>query len=139
MTDEDVKSMSRNGKSPQAFRTIREVSEELGIPQHVLRFWETKFKRLRPLKRGGGRRYYRTEDFEMLKTIQKLLYTDGYTIKGVKKLFEDSENNLNTTKSSASKNATNFMKDMSYDTREIEKIVSELSNLRDMLRGKFSG
>ena len=70
-------------KSPSAFRTISEVAEELDVPQHVLRFWETKFPQVRPLKRGGGRRYYRPEDVDMLRKIRSLLYQEGYTIKGV--------------------------------------------------------
>ncbi|MFZ0694226.1 MAG: MerR family transcriptional regulator, partial [Alphaproteobacteria bacterium] len=69
-------------KSPSAFRTISEVSAALDVPQHVLRFWETKFAQLRPLKRGGGRRYYRPEDVQLLFRIRELLYRDGYTIKG---------------------------------------------------------
>ncbi|HLF58040.1 MAG TPA: MerR family transcriptional regulator [Alphaproteobacteria bacterium] len=76
-------------KSPSAFRTISEVSGELDVPQHVLRFWETKFAQLRPLKRGGGRRYYRPEDVELLGRIRELLYRDGYTIKGVQRLFRN--------------------------------------------------
>lgn len=74
-------------KSKNAFRTISEVADELGVQQHVLRFWETKFSQIRPLKRGGGRRYYRPEDIIVLKRIHELLYTEGYTIKGVQKLF----------------------------------------------------
>jgi DNA-binding transcriptional MerR regulator len=76
-------------KSAAAFRTISEVSEELDVPQHVLRFWETKFAQVRPLKRGGGRRYYRPEDVELLRRIRGLLYNDGYTIKGVQKLLRE--------------------------------------------------
>ena len=79
----------RSGKSPSAFRTISEVSEELEIPPHVLRFWETKFPQIKPLKRGGGRRYYRPEDVSLLKKIRELLYSDGYTIKGVQRLLKD--------------------------------------------------
>src|SRR5206468_1590018 len=70
-------------KSAQAFRTISEVASELDVPQHVLRFWESKFSQVRPLKRGGGRRYYRPEDIDLLRRIRTLLYEDGYTIKGV--------------------------------------------------------
>ena len=77
------------GKSAAAYRTISEVSEELDVPQHVLRFWETKFNQVRPLKRGGGRRYYRPEDVGLLRQIQKLLYQDGYTIKGVQRLLRE--------------------------------------------------
>ena len=76
-------------KSATAYRTISEVSDELDVPQHVLRFWETKFSQVRPLKRGGGRRYYRPEDVNLLRRIQTLLYRDGYTIKGVQRLLRE--------------------------------------------------
>lgn len=76
-------------KSPEAFRTISEVASDLDVPQHVLRFWESKFSQIRPLKRGGGRRYYRPEDVDLLRGIRRLLYTDGYTIKGVQKLLRE--------------------------------------------------
>lgn len=79
----------RQVKSDGAFRTISEVADELNVPQHVLRFWETKFSQIRPLKRGGGRRYYRSEDVALLKRIRTLLYTDGLTIKGVQKLLRE--------------------------------------------------
>ena len=79
----------RGGKSPSAFRTISEVATELNVPQHVLRFWESKFGQVRPLKRGGGRRYYRPEDVELLRTIRGLLYDEGYTIRGVQKLLRE--------------------------------------------------
>ncbi|MBI1301603.1 MAG: MerR family transcriptional regulator, partial [Alphaproteobacteria bacterium] len=69
-------------KSAAAFRTISEVADELGVQQHVLRFWETKFSQVKPLKRGGGRRYYRPEDIDLLEAIHTLLYVEGYTIKG---------------------------------------------------------
>ena len=75
-------------KAPSAFRTISEVADDLVVPQHVLRFWETKFTQIKPLKRGGGRRYYRPEDVALLKRIHNLLYTEGYTIKGVQKLLK---------------------------------------------------
>jgi DNA-binding transcriptional MerR regulator len=80
---------NRPRKAPTAFRTISEVADDLQIPQHVLRFWETKFPQLKPLKRGGGRRYYRPEDIALLKRISDLLYTQGYTIKGVQRLLRD--------------------------------------------------
>lgn len=76
-------------KSPDAFRTISEVAVELDVPQHVLRFWESKFNQIRPLKRGGGRRYYRPEDVDLLRGVRALLYNDGYTIKGVQKVFRE--------------------------------------------------
>ena len=77
-------------KSASAFRTISEVSTELDVPQHVLRFWETRFPQIRPLKRGGGRRYYRPEDVDLLRRIQSLLYKEGYTIRGVQRLLRES-------------------------------------------------
>jgi len=77
-------------KSTSAFRTISEVAEELAVPKHVLRFWEGKFSQLRPMKRGGGRRYYRPEDVDLLRGIRWLLYSDGYTIKGVQKILRGS-------------------------------------------------
>lgn len=80
---------ARRKKAATAFRTISEVANELGVKQHVLRFWETKFSQLKPLKRGGGRRYYRPEDIDLLKAIHRLLYIEGYTIKGVQKLLRE--------------------------------------------------
>lgn len=77
------------GKAPEAFRTISEVSVNLAVPQHVLRFWESKFQQIRPLKRGGGRRYYRPEDVNLLSNIKELLYNQGFTIKGVQKLLRE--------------------------------------------------
>ena len=76
-------------KSPEAFRTISEVSKDLSLPQHVLRFWETKVSQIKPIKRGGGRRYYRPEDVDLLKGIKNLLYNDGYTIRGVQKVIKE--------------------------------------------------
>ena len=76
-------------KSPDAFRNIREVADAMDLPQHVLRFWETRFPQIRPLKRAGGRRYYRPDDVERLRLIKRLLYDEGYTIKGVQKLFKE--------------------------------------------------
>jgi DNA-binding transcriptional MerR regulator len=75
-------------KSPAAFRTISEVADELEVAQHVLRFWESKFPQVRPLKRGGGRRYYRPEDVDLLRQIRSLLYEEGYTIRGAQKLLK---------------------------------------------------
>jgi DNA-binding transcriptional MerR regulator len=81
-------------KSAQAFRTISEVATELDVPQHVLRFWESKFTQVRPLKRGGGRRYYRPEDIDLLRRIRTLLYDDGYTIKGAQRLLKEGRGRL---------------------------------------------
>ncbi len=76
-------------KSREAFRTISEVAEELDVPQHVLRFWESKFTQIRPMKRGGGRRYYRPEDVDLLRGVRALLYSNGFTIRGVQKVFRE--------------------------------------------------
>ena len=81
--------MSSQDKSPDAFRTISEVADDLDLPQHVLRFWETRFAQIKPLKRGGGRRYYRPDDVELLKGIRHLLYGEGYTIKGVQRILKE--------------------------------------------------
>lgn len=79
-------------KSPDAFRTISEVADDLDLPQHVLRFWETRFPQIKPMKRGGGRRYYRPEDIDLLKGIRHLLYDHGYTIRGVQKVLKTNGN-----------------------------------------------
>ncbi len=76
-------------KGPDAFRTISEVAGELSLPQHVLRFWETRFAQIKPLKRGGGRRYYRPDDVELLRGIRHLLYGEGYTIRGVQRILKE--------------------------------------------------
>src|SRR5689334_14282831 len=76
-------------KAPDAFRTISEVAQELDVPQHVLRFWESRFREIRPMKRGGGRRYYRPDDVDLLRGIRHLLYGEGYTIRGVQRLLRE--------------------------------------------------
>ena len=91
---EDPVAAARARKAPNAFRTISEVADDLHIPQHVLRFWESKFTQVKPLKRGGGRRYYRPEDIALLKRIADLLYTQGYTIKGVQRLLRETGGKL---------------------------------------------
>jgi len=113
------------GKSAAAFRTISEVAQELDVPQHVLRFWESKFSPVRPLKRGGGRRYYRPEDVDLLRRIRALLYTEGYTIKGVQRLLRDGQGKLN---------AATAGPPVSMDRKELRAVVEELSELRDILR-----
>ena len=89
VASEDNAGPTRPRKSPEAFRTISEVADELDVPQHVLRFWETRFTQVKPLKRGGGRRYYRPEDVMLLRGIRRLLYEDGMTIKGVQKVLRE--------------------------------------------------
>jgi DNA-binding transcriptional MerR regulator len=76
-------------KAPDAFRTISEVADEVNVPQHVLRFWESRFAQIRPLKRGGGRRYYRPEDIDLLRGVRHLLYGEGYTIRGVQRILRE--------------------------------------------------
>jgi len=85
----EAAAVRRPGKSASAFRTTGEVAEELGLPAHVLRFWESKFVQLKPLKRGGGRRYYRPEEVDLLRRIRQCLYQEGYTIRGVQKLLRE--------------------------------------------------
>jgi DNA-binding transcriptional MerR regulator len=85
----ELAAVRRGSKSATAFRTIGEVAEDLELPPHVLRFWESKFPQLKPLKRGGGRRYYRPEDIVLLRQIRQCLYRDGYTIRGVQKLLRE--------------------------------------------------
>ena len=94
LPDDPAAARVRAKKAPNAYRTISEVADELHIPQHVLRFWETKFVQIKPLKRGGGRRYYRPDDIGLLKRISDLLYIQGYTIKGVQRLLRDGDGQL---------------------------------------------
>ena len=112
-----------NIKSPEAFRTISEVSKDLSLPQHVLRFWETKFVQIKPIKRGGGRRYYRPEDIELLKGIKYLLYNDGYTIRGVQKVIKE-----NGTKKIISKNTEINDFTLSRDDYKTSKNKNEITN-----------
>ena len=122
-------------KSAAAFRTISEVSAELNLPQHVLRFWETKFPQIHPLKRGGGRRYYRPEDVVLLKRIRDLLYGDGYTIKGVQKLLR--ENGMKGEAGEANARASPTDGGGEEGTRmrtQMESVITELEDLRDVLR-----
>ena len=120
------KSSSKSGKSLLAFRTISEVASELNLPQHVLRFWETKFLQVNPTKRGGKRRYYRPEDILLLRQIRSLLYDDGYTIKGVQKLLKKPNNNINK------KIQEHYCSDelMHQKAREV---LSELQDIRRLL------
>ena len=132
----DVAAETRREKSDVAFRTISEVSEDLGVTQHVLRFWESRFSHIRPLKRGGGRRYYRPEDIVLLKRIKSLLYTDGLTIKGVQKLLRDgsSEERVVATKPAPASNVPPAI----LDREELERMVGELTAMRDDLRAALA-
>jgi len=146
----------RAEKSATAFRTISEVADDLEVPQHVLRFWETKFPQIRPMKRGGGRRYYRPEDIDLLRSIRDLLYEQGYTIKGVQKLMREGglkigeegaiEADADAAAQAESGAAGTVSRAGSEDLplfrgpvddrqlREIRGIAAELSDLRDRLR-----
>ena len=127
------------GKSAAAFRTISEVSEELDVPQHVLRFWEGKFSQVRPLKRGGGRRYYRPEDIDLLRRIRDLLYSDGYTIKGVQRLLREGRGK-NGDGADQEVESPAEGGGLPADARgEIKAAIEELSELRDMLAAARKG
>lgn len=132
------------GKSTAAFRTIGEVSGELGIPHHVLRFWESRFTQLKPLKGDGGRRYYRPDDIELLRQIRELLYTDGYTIKGAQKLLRNAG-----AKSTPPRQATGDARPAQTGAaardgagqalpkgvaRDLRSIRSELVKIRDLMK-----
>ena len=156
---------SRGGevKSPSAFRTISEVATDLSVPQHVLRFWESKFQQIRPLKRGGGRRYYRPEDIQLISSIKELLYSQGFTIRGVQKLLRENNSRGSTARamvaepqipaSLAPASTTGNLaapqtqslpvaapvlvppRSLSVEKRrEIESVLGELKALRDLLR-----
>ena len=122
--------MRHGGKSAAAFRTISEVAEDLDVPQHVLRFWETKFSQVRPLKRGGGRRYYRPEDVELLRHIRDLLYTEGYTIKGVQRLLRESGGKAVVEEPSASEGEGLT----ASQRKELKALKDELMALRELLK-----
>ena len=109
-----------SSKSPEAFRTISEVSKDLSLPQHVLRFWETKFVQIKPIKRGGGRRYYRPEDIRLLKGIKSLLYNDGYTIRGVQKVIKENGTKKLLTIQSDNKVFTDMKKGYTHPERQNE-------------------
>ncbi len=146
-------SSDRGGKkSREAFRTISEVAGHLDLPQHVLRFWETKFPQVSPMKRGGGRRYYRPEDVEVLSQIKSLLHDEGYTIKGVQKLLKKpggiSASNImdkapdgtvdgTMAAGPAAENAANPAGADGIPRKEAESLLSELVAVRDGLK-KFS-
>lgn len=138
-------SSARGKKSSAAFRTISEVADELGVQQHVLRFWETKFTHIKPLKRGGGRRYYRPEDVSLIKAVHHLLYVEGYTIKGVQKLFREvgkkqivmsfgGDEVVDAGAVIPVETATEKPK-LSKEQREtLENVLEELKGLRGMMR-----
>ena len=120
-------------KSASAFRTISEVADELEVPQHVLRFWETKFPQVRPLKRGGGRRYYRPEDVELLRQIRSLLYHEGYTIKGVQRLMREGALKERVEALEGEAIDLSQLGEAERRRREIALAINQLTALRDRL------
>ncbi len=136
--------VSRPVKSDTAFRTISEVSTDLDLPQHVLRFWESKFPQVKPMKRGGGRRYYRPEDIDLLRRIRALLYLDGYTIKGAQKfLRQKGSSKVPVAESSPPASALPYGTPepamggkLTAEARgELEAVLDELKSLQALLRG----
>jgi len=133
-------------KSSSAFRTISEVAQDLSVPQHVLRFWETRFTQIRPLKRGGGRRYYRPEDVALLRLIRELLYDEGYTIKGVQKLMREGALKQRLAQLEADQLAEQASPAMEAPgasaadplRQQLRSILAELESLRDRLRAALS-
>ena len=137
-------------KSPQAFRTISEASEILSLPSHVLRFWESKFKQIKPLKRAGGRRFYRPNDILFIFGIKKLLHIDGLTISGVKRLIKENGindiinigksmrgNNLNFQKNVSSLEKINIQKS-NFNKDKIEEVINELNFLKLKIESRIS-
>lgn len=124
-------------KSAGAFRTISEVADELKVEQHVLRFWETKFTQIKPMKRGGGRRYYRPEDIDLIKNIHHLLYQEGYTIKGVQKLLSSHRGNLAGRMTDAAQSQTQqenpLSKVVEKNRSELQAMLAELKSMRKMV------
>lgn len=125
--------LRRGSKSASAFRTISEVASELSVPQHVLRFWEGKFSQVSPLKRGGGRRYYRPEDIELLRRIRSLLYEEGYTIMGVQKLLRNGGSKDAKGSNEIERVAVRSGIDPAQ-REELRSILGELEELRNTLR-----
>ncbi len=144
-----------DSKAPGAFRTISEVATELDVPQHVLRFWESKFSQIRPMKRGGGRRYYRPEDVNVIRQIQNLLYNQGYTIRGVQKLLKENRgvviNRISTAAPAVAAQVESAVEKVgslglavpaqakasglsAKKREELEGLLIELKALRDLLR-----
>lgn len=125
--------LRRGSKSASAFRTISEVASELSVPQHALRFWEGKFSQVSPLKRGGGRRYYRPEDIELLRRIRSLLYEEGYTIMGVQKLLRNGGSKDAKGPNDIGGVAVRSGIDPAQ-RKELRSVLGELEELRNTLR-----
>ncbi len=128
-------SSRRAPKSAEAFRTISEVADELEVPQHVLRFWELKFPQVKPLKRAGGRRYYRPDDVVLLRRIRQCLYDQGYTIKGVQKLLREGALKAEDPPRSAPPQTLPRVAKQDNKLRaSLQEIRDELVSLRDLLK-----
>lgn len=146
-TEESGLDDRRGHKSDAAHRTISEVADDLGLPQHVLRFWETKFKQISPLKRGGGRRYYRPQDIDLIRRIHYLLHTQGYTIKGVQKLLSKDRLLQNSVPvligtdtarvvvqdTIQNNTAPSFQKNTASDQTDLQIILNRLKKLRHQI------
>ena len=137
----------RTAKSDSAFRTISEAAKELGLQQHVLRFWESKFPQIQPMKRAGGRRYYRPEDIEFLASIRTLLHDQGFTIKGVQKLLDQNKGKLPSEISVtahegeqgavalvANTNSADDVNGPTVDKAALRSVLGELQELQGILR-----
>jgi len=140
----------RTAKSDSAFRTISEAAKELGLQQHVLRFWESKFPQIQPLKRAGGRRYYRPEDIDFLGNIRSLLHDQGFTIKGVQKLLDQNKGKLPSEISVnahdleqvvaspvANSNAGGAAHSSTVDKTALQSVLGELQELQGILRASL--
>ncbi len=131
----------RSGKSAEAYRTIGEVSDMLGVAQHVLRFWESRFAQIRPVKRAGNRRYYRPDDIALIRRIRELLHEEGYSIRGVQKLLKASGvkgilegGEAESVTAAAPASVAGPVTDRTGDREELRELLGELREIRDMLR-----
>jgi len=139
--DTDTARLNADGKSPSAFKTISEAADMLGVPQHVLRFWESRFSQIRPLRLKGGRRYYRPEDMEVLLAVKHMLYKQGFTIKGAKKAFEQQRRAQSGTEEPlpTGPRATKPVQPMTAEKkRQLTLLRRDLTDLRDILRRELA-
>lgn len=132
-TDDIAEVREYSKKAARAFKTITEVSEDLDIPAHVLRFWESKFEEVSPVKRGGGRRYYRPEDVLLLKKIAYLLYKEGYTIKGVQKLLKEGGMHTVATQFDTERTAVDETP-AENKRKKLDKMIADLEEMGDLLK-----
>ena len=126
-------------KAPGAYQTISEVSVQLNVPAHVLRFWESKFSILKPLKRSGGRRYYRTEDIQLLKSIKSLLYDEGYTIKGAQNSLKKRSPGSESVQTNLAEQPQSAMRQSAAEAhlQKAESLLEEANNIVKRLLGQF--